>query len=222
MNQMKTLLFSLLVLAISSSELLAQKVCCPYVDSIQIIPKDPMTFEPIRVVTIARTPCIGNKVAYSYARKNDTFNFAGCYYSGVMAAVQEFRDTTNIGFLPEGLYLIDFMAKLSGSETECMCFDSNSISKTFQVRKPNGIALKASDDELFQIYPIPASEYLTVNPATTSLGFYIEVVNSLGQICLQKAAFEKTILDLNGIERGVYLILITEGSKKWVRKISKL
>ena len=65
--------------------------------------------------------------------------------------------------------------------------------------------------ELISVYPVPASEYITIN---TSLNIdRAKIVNQLGQVVLTINDLNLKKIDISTLKNGVYSLLIKSGNK---------
>ncbi len=69
----------------------------------------------------------------------------------------------------------------------------------------------------FLVYPNPAHQKVYVNTRgkTTNL----QLINSFGQICVQKESFDSGYLDIGILEAGIYILKISAGNIKYTSKL---
>ena len=102
-------------------------------------------------------------------------------------------------------------------DTEIMRFSDTKISG-FSVRclKSSALNNQSFRDNLFNIYPNPAKDQITIDLGTTSntMGWSYKIVNTLGQEVLNGALnSQQNTIQLNNIKgQGVYFVKVYDGS----------
>ncbi len=213
---MKNITFlSLFLLAFAPC--IGQSTCCPYMDSIQIIPSMPGPTDSIRIITKTTCPGLGNKVSYQYIISNDTIFLTGCFFSGPLAAIQEYVDTTNIGILPGGNYTIAYTAYLSSNQTDCLIkVDSNAVSTNFMVLGPN--AIEQTDQETqFILYPNPSKNNIRLS-APYDL-FTVFIHDLAGRKIFEEHCHREVTINLSHVDKGIYSVTVEEGKNKRTQTI---
>ena len=71
------------------------------------------------------------------------------------------------------------------------------------------------------IFPNPANSVLNIHPASNE-DYYIELLNSQGQLVLSKKGYGKTQLNINLLQPGNYVVLIKTAEKVWTEKFIKI
>ena len=71
------------------------------------------------------------------------------------------------------------------------------------------------------IYPVPASDQLTISGMSFEGTFTLNLLNSLGQIVVSKTykGVQQATLDLTGVEAGIYQVQFFTGNKQGVKSI---
>ena len=148
-NKVKNVFAITLFCLLTIGHLYSQTGCCPYISSITITPTSPTTNDTIKIVTSTTTPSFGSKISYTYTQQSDTFDLVGCFWEGMATQPRTFLDTTNIGLLTAGTYLVNYIAYSSISSTSCSVIDTNSMTTSFQVTATSGLEnLNLSDQNI--------------------------------------------------------------------------
>lgn len=127
---MRTTLFSILFLW-SALQINAQ--CCPYINSVQVLPSNPSTTDTVRVVMNVTTPSQGSFLGANHSITGNQINLQACYYAGMLPALQTYIDTVVIGVLPSGTYSLNFTARQSIDHLVCSPMDSTQLNQSFTV-----------------------------------------------------------------------------------------
>ena len=109
-----------------------------------------------------------------------------------------------------GMYMITLIASNN-------CF-SDTIQQIidFQITSADEIEL----DNLIRVYPNPASEYLTITIGEFEIFEHLKITNSLGQIVRrQNIEDAKTIIKVDNLEEGHYIIYIKGKEKSSIQKL---
>jgi hypothetical protein len=71
-----------------------------------------------------------------------------------------------------------------------------------------------------KIYPNPASETITIETeGLDNNEFSIQMINSLGQIVLERTAIQHSTFNIQHLPEGVYLVRVVNGEKVWNQKV---
>lgn len=198
----------------------AQTDCCPYLDTIAIIPASPTTNDIINIITFSATPNLGYQISYDMTQEVDTFKLIGCFYNGMPTQPETYLDTTVIGTLEVGTYYVRYTGKQSETPMLCMAVDSNSISTSFQVIGASGFENITSDKDYFSIYPSPVSNVLSISGISPSDKPTIKITDAIGRHVMSE--YNKQQLDVAHLRRGIYFIeVITEGSRAVLRFVKE-
>jgi hypothetical protein len=192
--------------------------CCPYLQLVQVLPANPTPADHVRLVFQATTPGRGNLVSTDFVHAGNNLTFTACYYSGPLAALQDFSDTVRVGQLPAGSYTVTFIAQLSGNSQQCVEQQRNSNSRTFQV---SGTLATRPPIDGWALYPVPATGRLLslTAPATQSIRF-LQLLDVTGQECLTMPTTwlsrpeDQLKLELPPLPAGTYTLRIHLASEK--------
>ena len=77
------------------------------------------------------------------------------------------------------------------------------------------------DNHLFNVYPNPVSDELTIEMKGVTEKVSFELFNSIGQIVQNGTVIEKTVIQTNNLATGVYLIKLQYGNTSEVKKLIK-
>lgn len=94
------------------------------------------------------------------------------------------------------------------------------------VKTTNGLAMGMNKNENtskeFLIYPNPATDILTIENLAIIKNGSITIVNIQGQLIMQQYINqEKTNIDISNLEKGVYILKISNANGATIKKISK-
>lgn len=184
--------------------------CCPYMDSIKIIPSNPTPMDSIKIITKTTTPSRGSRVYYTINLQADTFHIVGCFWYGNLTQPRSFRDTSNIGRLPVGIYKVNYIAYSSIFPTSCVAEDTNSKSMSFQVTWKSDFETMNSDNSFFIVYPNPAdNQFHFQNNSGYSVRFIL--YNSLGaKIMDETLGGNSGAVDLTPYSNGIYYYKVSD------------
>ncbi len=218
---MKNLILAACLMALSLTTAFSQTACCPYISPIVIIPAQPTTADTVRIVTVTTTPSLGNRVSYSFTMSADSIHLLGCFYAGPATALESFYDTTTIGPLPNGLYHIDYLGRIAGSQTTCTPVDSQIVHASFEVYLPNAVDHESLDENAISFSPNPTQDFLTINDAGEHKMLHYAMYNMCGQICSSGTFATTTRLDLSQMPNGIYVLKINGQGIHLAKRIIK-
>jgi len=144
-----------LVLAFSSGELPAQVFGFA---EIEVIPSSPTVADSIFIRTRAVTTT-GEQFTYSVEVGADTIRIESCFGVGGLFVIDTWIDTTSIGLLPAGSYVIVAVAYTSGTVNTCTVVDSVFSEFSFDVSFTTGLQDLQAEPS---IYPVPMVDRLFV------------------------------------------------------------
>jgi hypothetical protein len=178
----------------------ASAQCCPYVDPIEILPASPFDTDSIYVATSVTTPNMGAYLGYEIIDQGSTKRIEACYYSGMLTALQTYKDTINLGLLTGGTYSIVFVAYQTDDAGQCIPTDSNIVSSTVNVIST--LVVDEGSENSILLYPNPVQgDFLYVeNHSGNEIPF--RIVNVLGETVLQGTtgnAGEINVSELHGV-----------------------
>ncbi len=96
-----------------------------------------------------------------------------------------------------------------------------------KLKKLNGYSIKSSIDEIklgdkINIYPNPASDYITIKTNETEQNSLIEIFDDAGNLVISKVQKTKPYkVDLSKIKSGLYVLKLSLGNKYIIGKIVK-
>lgn len=180
----------------------ANAQCCPYINSVEVIPAAPTTLDDIKIVTTVTTAYQGNLIWNGHTVSNDTIRITACYYSGILAATQTYIDTISVGQLAPDLYTIEFIANESSWQMECNYSDSNADTSQFVVN--GGINSVEPLNALGgSVYPNPTSGDIFFELPSGLDVTSVDIVDLSGKVIISDAYQSHMGLSLN---TGVYFI----------------
>jgi hypothetical protein len=151
---------NLLILSFLSVCFFAESQCCPYIDSIEVIPASPTTTDNIKIVTTVTTASLGQFIYSTHAVNGNNIQINACYFTGMLPATQTYYDTLVIGTLPAGNYNVDLTA-YNAYDTICSYADSTTSMVNFTVTEPTNSILNPTM-EIGQLYPNPTTGSFTI------------------------------------------------------------
>ncbi|MCS6991671.1 MAG: hypothetical protein NZL95_07395 [Chitinophagales bacterium] len=203
-------LHSVFALGAASLSFSAQAQCCPYINGIYVLPSNPTTADDIKIVTHTTTPNLGSKIYYSVSQTSNAFNISACFWEGILTMLKDFYDTTHVGMLPAGTYIINYLAFSSTSPDSCQFSDYNIQTQYFTVTTATGMGSFLSAH---------ASVHYNLEHAQLMVHFdhiekfNIDLFTLVGQHIESRAVTaQEFILDLSALPRGSYLFRITKES----------
>jgi hypothetical protein len=204
-----------LVLALSSGALPAQVFGFA---EIETIPSSPTVADSIFIRTRAVTTT-GAQFNYSVEVGADTIRIESCFGVGGLFGIDTWIDTTNIGLLPAGSYVIIAVAYTSGTVNFCTPVDSVFSDSSFEVSFTTGLEdLQAG----FNIYPIPMMDRLFVQvPEGSSSRVRILMKNMLGQVMIDRQLGHDTVVDVSALAAGTYIVSVHTEPAVLMRKVLK-
>jgi hypothetical protein len=194
------ILFGLLVSLIS-----CQFAFCQKIDSMEIIPSSPTTFDSVLFATFSE-PFSGD---CSYELKLDGTSsnkiyISGKYDSNGKCLTDGANDTINLGKLPVGAYTI----YLSFIDTYGL-IETDESTLEFNVSQFTGLN-KLEQKKKINVYPNPCNLFLTIsNLSAISEPRLIQMYKSTGQQVLVKHinSFDsEIIIDMSSYKRGLYYL----------------
>jgi len=193
--------------------------CCPYIDSVSILPENPTAGETVYLSTTVTTPGQGAYLGYTLTNNSGQIAVEACYYSGPLTALQTFTDTINLGVYPVGNHQINFLAFVSDEAETCLPSDTTSVSLSFQV---TGSLNTTQAEPAISLYPNPVADVLNI--VSTKVILKAELHDLTGKVLRTVTAAEaqKQQIDMNQLNEGVYFLRIyfSDGTEN-VRKILK-
>lgn len=191
----------LFTLTLALLPIITNAQCCPYINSIEVIPAAPTSSDIVKIVTSVTTPNQGEIIYSTHTVNGNTINIEACYYSGLLTATQTFYDTLSIGLLNAGNYTVNLTAYQS-FDTICNYIDTNTSTMNFTVIDHIS-EVSPINNIIGQLYPNPTSGSFTIElpDGITATSFRIQSIT--GEVVRQGAFSNKVSVNL---ESGIYLI----------------
>lgn len=180
---------------------IAESQCCPYINSIEIIPASPTTTDNIKVVTTVTTPNQGAFIYSTHTVNGNTIDIEACYYSGLLTSPQTFYDTLNIGLLSAGTYTVDLTAYQS-FDTICNYTDTNTSVMNFTVIDQIS-EISSINNNIGQLYPNPSSGPFTIELPDGVIATNLCIQSITGEVVHQGVFTNELSVNL---EPGIYLV----------------
>lgn len=106
------------------------------ITSLTPIPVNPSPTDSVFIAITVTTGSQGHTINVSHTLSGFTVDLEGCYYSGMLPAVDTHHDTISLGVLPIGVYTVNMNARVSLDANVCAPTDSTQLSTTFTVGTP--------------------------------------------------------------------------------------
>lgn len=106
------------------------------VTSLSSLPANPTTTDSVFVAITVATGNQGGLVSLNHSMSGTNVEIEGCYFSGMLPAVDFHYDTIFLGVLPSGTYMVDMNALLSFNTSICDPVDSAQLTTSFTVGTP--------------------------------------------------------------------------------------
>lgn len=213
---MKTIV-KVLVIALLISSFYFVHAQSGYIDSLYILPQNPINNTPVSVVcesyfTSGDCAMVSSKVDFN----DKTIDVEAIHIVGPLTYICHSIDTIEIGTLQPGDYTLIYHLQDSlwgGGVNE-------TIDTLYFSVQPTSIQ-EYGDLTFFNIFPNPVSEILTINLLHNQPGFYI-IYDSFGkQIQANQISDINTQVNLSHVAKGVFYVEVTSGSDRGVRRFIK-
>jgi hypothetical protein len=209
---MKKYLFAWIILA--GMQLSLQAQCCPYIDSLYILPANPQPGDSIRFVYSVATPTISYLLSRTVLIEETTIEVDVCYTATAATAISYFKDTLELGILETGDYQLSFRASLTGDTLVCYVDDYQSQVLSFSVGAPNSISIPIKTVST-RVFPNPASTSFTLEaeaPFNT-----LRMFNATGELVWKQTYSGKrltTNIPLSNFPNGLYWVEIQHSGQE--------
>ncbi len=180
---------------------IAESQCCPYINSIEIIPASPTTADNIKVVTTVTTPNQGTFINSTHTVNGNTIDIEACYYSGLLTSLQTFYDTLNIGLLSAGIYTVNLTAYES-FDTICNYTDTSTSVMNFTVIDQIS-EISSINNNIGQLYPNPTSGSFIIELPDEVIATNLCIQSITGEVVHQGVFTNELSVNL---ESGIYLV----------------
>lgn len=191
----------ILALCLFSLSFTSESQCCPYINSVEIIPSAPTSTDIVKIATTVTTANQGALLYSMHTVNGNTINIEACYFSGMLPATQTYYDTLEIGVLSDGNYTVDFVAYES-SDTTCNYTDSTTLDTSFTVSDSTA-NIKPIKQQIGKLYPNPSNGVFTIELPQGTRATEIRILSISGEIIDRKSFTEEQQLNLDA---GMYLI----------------
>lgn len=206
---MKKIFFILLV-SFFTKNLTAQN-CCPYISNVELSPSNPTSTDSIYLITHVATPNQGTFLGYTITETDTLTTVEACYYNGLLTAIQDYRDTLNLGVHPAGMLKVKFIGWTSNNDSNCTYSQSQEGFAEVEVEGSNSVITPIPNS--ISIFPNPIShEQLTIS-SKIDLD-HVQIFNQLGVLVFEKNNIQShpISLDIAHLARGVYFLKIKSHS----------
>jgi len=216
---MKKIIYILIIGFIQTTSLLSQ--CCPYLDNFEIVPANPNSNDTIYLISDVTTPNLGSYLGYELTDNDTMIVVEACYYWGLLTALQNFKDTINLGVKEAGTYNLQYIAYQSNSPYDCSpIIGENSHAFYFEVTTINPVF---TTFDTFDVNYFPNPVVDKVNIVSGQMIEHIELFDSQGKLLVSDMinGLQHT-LELTKIPIGVYFLKVrNKNNKLHIKKIIK-
>ena len=211
----KIILLFTLTFLIFCQNIKAQE-CCPYLNHAELTPNPASTIDSIFLITQVATPNLGKFLGYEITETDTLTTVEGCYYSGLLTAIEVYDDTLNLGVRPNGIFKVNFIAHQSSNDSMCNIMSSKNIALSINVE--GGNSTKELEINAVRVFPNPFKNRVVISSDDhlTDLRLY----NQLGVLVLEKnnISTHQIELYLEELPEGIYYM---QGSSKEGNMFSK-
>lgn len=179
--------------------------CCPYITTVEVLPQNPNASDNIQIATLVATPNNGAFINHQFHWENDTLVVEACYYSGFLTVVTEIYDTIEIGQIPEGDYVLEFVASTSIYEDSCVIGESQTQISFFSVS--NIVGLTPNESGQSMLYPNPSKEWATLTGVSEKSMVCVYSLDGKMVDVPQLISGNEIVLDIRALSAGIYEVL---------------
>ncbi len=199
----KLLLLFVLTILIGCQNIKAQG-CCPYLENVELTPTPATTTDSIFLITKVATPALGNFIGYVITETDTLTTVEGCYYSGLLTAIQVYEDTLNLGVRPNGNFRVNFVAHQSSNDTICNIMQSKNLEVSVNVEGSN--QTKELEINTINVFPNPFNNRIAI--ASDKDLKKLLLYNQLGILVLEKnnISTNQIELSLEHLPLGIYYL----------------
>lgn len=185
----------------------------PYISTPTIIPQSPTSSDIIRIITRVTTPNQGiivDQASFTVTHNPNEINIRGCYWQGMLTAVQNYVDTFVVGQLQSGIYTIRHKAFLSTTQQHCSAIDSNMVVATLTVATITALKESGKNGRV-SVFPIPANEVMHL--ANTSDYTRADIYSYNGSLLRTFKPEVNSDLNVSDLSPGLYFIRFSNAKK---------
>lgn len=179
--------------------------CCPYITTVEILPQNPNAADNIQVATLVATPNNGALINHQFHWENDTLVVEACYYDGFLTVITEIYDTIDIGQVPEGDYVLEFVASTSIYEDSCVVSESQSYTTTFSVSEVLGLLPNETWQSI--LFPNPAKEWVTLTGVSEKSTISVYGLDGKRVEVPYTFSGDVSVFDLRALSAGMYKVV---------------
>jgi hypothetical protein len=189
----------------------------PTIHSPTIIPAKPTGSSQVKIVTHLETPNSAFLVdkQFTVTAPSQSVKLHLCYADGMSTVISHHIDTFAVGQMPQGIYLVQLNAYMSGAGQHCARVDSNFATFTFTVGGTVGLGERNTANK-FKIFPNPAHDYINIEPATSTT---VRIFSLLGQVVLAGESSPSGTISVQGLPAGIYLLETGSDKGKDIHKV---
>jgi hypothetical protein len=175
------------------------------VTNLSPLPPNPSVTDSVFVAITVSTGNQGGLVSLTHSMAGANVQIEGCYFSGMLPAVDFHYDTIFLGVLPAGVYTVDMNALLSFNTSICDPVDSAQLTTSFTVGTPTPSPPCCIDVVGVNILPSLPNDTTTVYAEVVvelpSLGFIIAdtVLVQGNDVVVNACYFADSIPNINNL-----------------------
>ncbi len=216
---MKKIIYILIIGLLPTTHLLSQ--CCPYLNDFEILPANPTSNDTLYLISDVTTPNLGWYLGHELMSNDTAIVVEACFYWTPATALQDFRDTINLGVKEPGIYNLQYIAYQSDSSSVCYPIGGNSHAFDFEVTVIDPI-FPAYESFDINYYPNPVVDKVDI--VSHQMIDRIELFDSQGKLVLSEYKVDKLqhTIDLTNMPSGMYFLrLRNKNNEKRIEKLIK-
>jgi hypothetical protein len=211
--------FTALIIVIGSISSKAQ--CCPHIDTVNIIPNNPLISDSIQIRTVQMITTRGIKISDTMWVIADTIHLRSCFAAGWQQSTKTFVDTFSIGLLTQGTYTIKLISYESPIGTVCNPIDTASLFQAFEVIDDIGLEeVKLENGIKLELFPNPFSSLQQINlftqiPVPLQINLHDISGQKVKQVFRRQSVQgqQKFEVDVSHLPNGVYFYRVKVGEE---------
>lgn len=161
----------------------------------------------------------------SFTIGNDSVLYTGCYFKpSLNQGYSEVPDTIYLGKLPAGHYDLLLFQNIVFSVFDTTCINvaySDTVDTFFVVTEPSGIADGANEDMV--VWPNPVTDCINLHmPSHNNASLAVSSMD--GKIIIPAISLvdNQNKIDISFLSSGIYLLTVTDGERRYVKRFIKL
>ncbi len=191
----------------------------PLISPATIQPVVPTTNDDVLVICSFEIPGQGHRISkqVSVLQNIFTVELEVCYHLDAAQSFRKHQDTFYVGKLDDGVYAVNFSARLSESTNYCNGADSNFSAVTLTVEVGTGLYTGAKKE--LRVYPNPVKDLLIIEGVEEAQQY--QVFNSAGRLMITGEVNDGG-LNTGSLPAGIYLLSFNHSGYRTCSKFVKI